>query len=123
MRIKKMKIGRNEKCHCGSSLNYKACCLATESSSTKKGEKCIPPLDDVTVLHRFTKEYSEKGPFDMDFEEACCLVIKEDAEIAAQQNKIIQFDMVNPGDWFVIAHVNGQTKAVTDMTLRMKPWT
>ncbi|MFT6908554.1 MAG: hypothetical protein ACJAS1_005256 [Oleiphilaceae bacterium] len=105
-----MKIGRNEICPCGSNLKYKSCCLATESPSTKRDEEHLPPLDEVAVLHGFTKEHAEKGPFEIDFEEACCLVIKADAEIAAQQNQIIQFDMVNPGDWFVIAHVNGQIK-------------
>lgn len=106
-----MKTGRNEKCPCGSNLKYKSCCLLEKKRNSTSNERVIPPLGDVTILHGFTEKYASMRPFEIDFEHACCLVIKANAQIAAEQNELIQFDMVRPGDWFVIASVNGQTKA------------
>lgn len=106
-----MKIGRNETCPCGSKLKYKNCCLKIETIKMARNtnvteEGCLP-----AVFHGFTEEYDNLKAFEIDFEKSCCLVIKADAEIAKQQNKMMQFDLLKAGDWFAIAEVNGELKA------------
>jgi hypothetical protein len=106
-----MKVGRNEKCPCGSNLKYKNCCLIIEKNPFQSSNQEVPQVNDVEIFHGFTADYEDQGPFEIDFDKACCLVIKANAVIAAEQNRNINFDLVKAGDWFVLAEVNGQTKA------------
>lgn len=65
---------------------------------------------EVTVYHGFTKEYESHTPFDIDFDNACCHVIKANQSVALEHNKMLDFDMLESGDWFVMGKQDGQVK-------------
>lgn len=62
-----MKIGRNDKCDCGSGLKFKKCCLNKEQSKNEKQE--TEPLQNIFQLHQFiVKKYFEENHLDIDYE-------------------------------------------------------
>lgn len=104
-----MKIKRNEKCICGSALKYKNCCLNSPQHGTTKSESTN--FEEVSVFYGFTQEYSTANPFEVDFDNPCCLVIKADEESVAHFNKSLNYNILAVGDWFVTGYVGGQQKS------------
>jgi hypothetical protein len=103
-----MKIKRNEKCICGSGRKYKNCCLHSTQHDTSKTESTT--FEEVTLLYGFTQEYATANPFEVDFDNPCCLVIKADEESVAHFNKLLSYNILSLGDWFVVGYVDGQQK-------------
>lgn len=62
-----MKIGRNDKCNCGSGLKFKKCCLDKVQSNNEKQE--IEPTQNIFQLHQFIVfKYFEENHLDLDYE-------------------------------------------------------
>ena len=45
-----MKLGRNEKCHCGSDIKYKKCCLQKDADKVKKYGEVFTPTELVKEM-------------------------------------------------------------------------
>ncbi|GAB5380990.1 MAG: hypothetical protein Alis3KO_17740 [Aliiglaciecola sp.] len=108
-----MKIQRNQKCPCGSGKKYKKCCLDLDKDFEKSDQtatcgsgKNLQP----TIYHGFTEEFAHLNFLNVDYEKACCQIIQANQSIAEEQNALLKFEMLEAGDWFVMAKANGQVK-------------
>lgn len=87
-----MKIGRNEKCPCGSNKKYKHCCYKSEQ---------INGNNDLSNQHGQTEEqylgfnrerYPHESPFDINYDSLCCLVMTLTHPKAALLNEMHNTD-------------------------------
>ncbi|MDG6097258.1 hypothetical protein EXU34_07360 [Alteromonas sp. ZYF713] len=97
-------------CSCGSGKPLKHCCLFKNQKIPTEQNIDIPDYTGVTVFYGFTKEYAKVSPFEIDFKLACCQVIQANPYLANLHNQMIQFNMLKPGDWFVMGEEEGQMK-------------
>ena len=97
-------------CKCGSGKPLKNCCLFKNRKLPDEQNAEIPDYSGVTVYYGFSKQFANVSPFEIDFDLACCQVIQANAYLANLHNQMIQFNMLKPGDWFVMGKQDGQMK-------------
>lgn len=64
----------------------------------------------ITTYFGFTKKFEEISPFEIDFEKATCMVIQLNPYLADIHNQMLQLDMLQPGNWIVVAEVDGKNQ-------------
>ncbi|MBO7921516.1 SEC-C domain-containing protein [Alteromonas sp. K632G] len=84
-----MKIGRNDKCPCGSNKKYKHCCAnknVTRESSTPLS------MSEQQFLGYSRERLPEESPFDLSTDGLCCLVMTLDSRKANTLNEMHNTD-------------------------------
>tara|TARA_R110002012_G_C11646609_1_gene611089 strand:- start:509 stop:946 length:438 start_codon:yes stop_codon:yes gene_type:complete len=107
-----MKIGRNEKCPCGSGRKYKQCCLKLSKEAFQNTGKTAPaPLnhaDDelVQYLGYDTHRDENTSPFDMPEEGLCCMVSSVNKDIQQEINAMVEYPILKlgQGQWVITAN-------------------
>ncbi len=97
-------------CRCGSGKPLKHCCLFKNQNHSERQNSDIPDHTGVTVYYGFSADYAEVSPFEIDFDLACCQVIQANAYLANMHNQMLEFNMLKPGDWFVMGEKGKQMK-------------
>lgn len=100
-------------CNCGSGKKLKDCCLFGRNKTANTrilDSNDVPDYTGVSVFYGFRSQLKDVNPFEIDFEAACCQVIQANMYLADTHNTMIQFQMLKPGDWYVMGKENGQMK-------------
>jgi hypothetical protein len=119
-----MKIGRNEKCPCGSDKKYKTCCLKKDENvhkamqainrqrqqGTKDGHLKDPEL--IQYFGYSTPRGENESPFELPEEGLCCMVSSVNRDIQREINSQIDFPLLKlgKGQWVVTANVDTEIK-------------
>lgn len=92
-----MKIGRNEKCPCGSGKKYKHCCIAkTDNASAKQS-----PEPEEQYFGYPDERPARQSPFEIDTQSICCMVTKLNQFAADSLNHPEQKLTFQDGDYIV----------------------
>lgn len=100
-------------CRCGSGKKLKDCCLFKRGSPPKSSvfeDIDAPDYTGVFVFFGFHAKFNNVSPFEIDFENACCQVVQANKYLADHYNTMLQFQMLKPGDWFLMGKEKGQMK-------------
>ena len=100
-------------CSCGSGKKLKDCCLFGRSKIPNASifeDTNVHDYTGVFVFYGFQSKFKNVSPFEIDFDSACCQVIQANRYLADLHNTMIQFQMLKPGDWFVMGKENGRMK-------------
>lgn len=100
-------------CNCGSGKRLKDCCLFGRNKTPNASifeDTAAPDYTGVSVFYGFRAQFKNMNPFEIDFEKACCQIVQANKYLADLHNEMIQFLMLQPGDWFVMGKENGQMK-------------
>ena len=98
-------------CNCGSGLALKNCCLFKNRRPDPNDVLGEPDYTGVTIYYGFKRKYLKASPFNLDFDrQACCQVLQANMYLANLHNQMLQFKMLQPGDWFVMGRQDGQMK-------------
>ncbi|MCZ4238561.1 SEC-C metal-binding domain-containing protein [Alteromonas macleodii] len=89
-----MKIGRNDKCPCGSNRKYKHCCL--RKNETRKSSDTLSLLPEQFIGYS-RERLPNESPFDSPTDGLCCLVITLDADKANTLNEMNHTDVFISG--------------------------
>lgn len=100
------KLGRNEKCQCGSGKKYKHCCLIADAQ--KAQPESFNEMEYPEQYFGFASPRSaEQHPFDYNPDEVCCVVtmLSENivSEIVAEYQ--LSEQLAVPGKWLLSGHI------------------
>lgn len=98
-------------CSCGSGKLLKDCCIFLHHPKPKQEPiSQVPDFTGATIYNGFTKKYEGYSPFEIDFSNSCCFVVQANPYLADVYNQQLGFNMVSPGQWFVVAEIGDEYK-------------
>ena len=119
-----MKIGRNEKCHCGSGNKYKKCCLSKDEIIQQAMDSIARQrdlgtqdefLNDPELIQYFGYNQvraENESPFELPEEGLCCMVSSVNRDIQREINSKLDFPLLQlgKGHWVITANIGHEVK-------------